>query len=103
VGAHPGLVRPVREGCLTIDSGTAIDTLARLIEDAFEGDPDQSLKANLQSLRDSDWTALPPGGGRAIWCERLPTRTIIRIMSAHDFYHASEINRIRAPLQGSDR
>lgn len=38
---------------------TAIETLAWLIEDAFEGDPDHSLIANLRELRDVDWTALP--------------------------------------------
>jgi hypothetical protein len=37
------------------------------------------------------------------WGERLPTRTIIRIMIAHDFYHAGEINHLRALLQGTDR
>jgi uncharacterized damage-inducible protein DinB len=37
------------------------------------------------------------------WGERLPTRDIIRIMIAHDFYHAGEINHIRAQLQGTDR
>lgn len=37
------------------------------------------------------------------WGERLPTRTIIRIMIAHDFYHAGEINHLRALLRGSDR
>ena len=37
------------------------------------------------------------------WGERLPTRTIIRMMIAHDFYHAGEINHIRALLQGTDR
>lgn len=152
-------------------SRTAIDTLAWLIEDAFEGDPAQSLLANLRGLRDEDWTALPPGGGRSIadilehvaWCkwmyedyafgsatlrgdqpplvpaagarprphdelltwlasvramphdaeldrdrltnwgERLPTRVLIRIMMAHDLYHAGEINHLRALLQGSDR
>jgi uncharacterized damage-inducible protein DinB len=47
-------------------SRTAIDTLAWLIEDAFEGDAAQSLLANLRDLRDEDWTALPPGGGRTI-------------------------------------
>jgi hypothetical protein len=161
------------------NSRTAIDTLAWLIEDAFAGDPEHSLLANLRDLRDEDWTALPPGGGRTIaaiiehvaWCkwmyedyafgsaslrgdqpplvpaggaparphaellawlndghrhwltsvralpddteleqdrltnwgERLPTRTIIRIMIAHDLYHAGEINHLRALLQGTDR
>jgi hypothetical protein len=160
-------------------SRTAIDNLARLIVDAFEGDPAHSLLANLRDLRPEDWTSTPPGVGRAIadvvehvgWCkwmyedyafgseklhgdrpplvppdgarsrppdallvwlteghgrwlasvralpddgelerdrltnwgERLPTWTIIRIMIAHDFYHAGEINHLRALLQGTDR
>lgn len=37
------------------------------------------------------------------WGERLPTRDIIRIMIAHDFYHAGEINHLRALQQGTDR
>ena len=37
------------------------------------------------------------------WGEQLPTRDIIRIMIAHDFYHAGEVNHIRALLQGTDR
>ena len=160
-------------------SDTAIDTLAWLIEDAFAGDPDHSLLANLRDLRDEEWTELPPGGGRSIadilehvawakwmyedyafgsaslrgdqpplvpdagarsrphdellawlsnghrrwlasvralagdaeldrdrltnWGEHLPTRTIIRIMIAHDLYHAGEINHLRALLHGTDR
>lgn len=36
------------------------------------------------------------------WGERLPTRTIIRIMIAHDIYHAGEINHLRALLQNTD-
>jgi uncharacterized damage-inducible protein DinB len=162
-----------------IHSRTVIETLAWLINDAFEGDPDQSLLANLRDLREEDWTTLPHGAGRSIadvlehvgwskwmyedyafgpasmhgdqpplvpaegvrsrphkelldwlteghhrwlasvraltddselererltnWGERLPTRVIIRIMIAHDFYHAGEINHIRALLHGSDR
>jgi DinB family protein len=160
-------------------SRTAIKTLAWLIQHAFDGDPDQSLIANLRDLRESDWTALSPGTDRSIdeilehlgWCkwmyedyafgpasmkgdqpplisadgmrsrpqrellqwlteghhkwlasvcalpddselererltnwgDRLPTRAIIRIMIGHDFYHAGEINHIRALLQGTDR
>jgi uncharacterized damage-inducible protein DinB len=156
-----------------------IATLAWLSEDAFEGDPDHSLMANVRDLREEDWIALPPGAGRSVadilehvgwakwmyedyafgsaslrgdqpplipaegarsrphdelltwvidgqrrllpavraladdaeldrarltnWGERLPTRMIIRIMIAHDFYHAGEINHIRALLHGSDR
>ena len=37
------------------------------------------------------------------WGERLTTRDIIRIMIAHDFYHAGEINHLRALLQSTDR
>ena len=37
------------------------------------------------------------------WGEQLPTRDIIRIMIAHDFYHAGEINHLRALLQSTDR
>ncbi|HSK88891.1 MAG TPA: DinB family protein [Anaerolineales bacterium] len=160
-------------------SRTAIDTFAWLIEEAFEGDPAQSILANLHDLREEDWTATPGGSTRSIasilehvgWCkwmyedyafgkaalrgdqpplipaggassrplsellpwlteghhhwlasvralsedaeldrerltnwgERLPTRTIIRIMVGHDFYHAGEINHLRALLQGTDR
>jgi len=160
-------------------SHIVIDTLAWLIEDAFEGDPSHSLLANLHDLREEDWTALPRGSGRSIanilehvgwskcmyenyafdtatmrgdkpphipadgarsrphdellawltdghrqwlasvralhndaeldrdrltnWGERLPTRVIIRIMIAHDLYHAGEINHLRALLQATDR
>jgi uncharacterized damage-inducible protein DinB len=160
-------------------SRTAIDTLAWLVEEAFEGDLDQALMANLRDLHEEDWTALPARANRSIaevlehvgwskwmyedyafgsasmrgdqppliptggarsrpiaellvwlkeghqrwitsvralsndselnqdrltnWGERLPTRVIIRIMIRHDFYHAGEINHIRALLQGTDR
>src|SRR6266540_2990348 len=58
-------------------SRAAIETLAWLIEDAFEGDPDQSLLANLRDLREEDWVALPSGANRSIaevlehvgWCK----------------------------------
>jgi hypothetical protein len=158
---------------------TGLDTLCWMIEDAFEGEFSLSVMSNLKELREADWTALPPGGGRSIadilehagWCkwmyedyafgsaslrgdqpplipagsarsrphgellewlkeghnkwlssvrllrddreleierltnwgERLPTRTIIRIMIGHDYYHAGEINHLRALLQGNDR
>jgi uncharacterized damage-inducible protein DinB len=160
-------------------SRTAIETLAWLTEEAFEGEPEQSLLANLRDLREEDWTTLPLGGSRSIadvlehvgwakwmyedyafgpasmigdqpplvpadgarsrphrellawlteahqhwltsiralgddselererlanWGDRLPTRVLIRILIAHDFYHAGEINHIRALLQGTDR
>jgi uncharacterized damage-inducible protein DinB len=160
-------------------SHTAIDTLAWLIEEAFEGDPDHSLIANLRDIRQEDWNALPPSAGRSIadilehiawakwmyedyafgqaslrgdqpplipedgrrarpheellawleeghqrwlasvralpddseldrdrlanWGEHLPTRVLIRIIIAHDIYHAGEINHLRALLHGTDR
>jgi hypothetical protein len=37
------------------------------------------------------------------WGERMKTRTLIRIMIGHDYYHAGEINHLRAVLQGNDR
>jgi uncharacterized damage-inducible protein DinB len=161
------------------NSHLAIDTLAWLIEEAFDGDPSHSLLANLHDLREEDWTAtlgergrsiadilehvgwskwmyedyafgsaslrgdqpplIPEGGVRSRpreellawlteghrrwlasvrtlgddseldrerltnWGDRLPTRDIIRIMIAHDFYHAGEINHLRALLQSTDR
>ena len=161
------------------DSRTAIETLVWLIEDAFQGDPDNSLLSNLRNLREEDWKALPSGSNRSIadilehvgwskwmyedyafgsasmrgdqpplipangarsrphkelldwlveghrrwlksvrslsddselqrerltnWGDHLSTRVIIRIMIAHDFYHAGEINHIRALLQRTDR
>ncbi|MBN1964400.1 MAG: DinB family protein [Anaerolineae bacterium] len=36
------------------------------------------------------------------WGGTLPARNIIRIVIAHDVYHAGEINHIRALLQGND-
>ncbi len=58
-------------------SRTAIDTLVWLLEDAFEGDSEHSLMANLKGLEADDWTALFPGAGRTIaeilehvgWCK----------------------------------
>src|SRR5574337_1329374 len=160
-------------------SRSTLDTLAWLSDEAFQGDPAQSLLATLRPLRDEDWTALPPGGGRSIadilehvawskwmyddyafgaarlrgdqpplvpaggarsrprdellawlseghrrwlasirglsddgeldrerltnWGERLATRVLIRIQIGHAYYHAGEINHIRALLQGTDR
>ena len=160
-------------------SRIAIDTLARLTDEAFDGDPSHSLLANLRERREEDWTATPAGSGRSIadilehvgwskwmyedyafgsasmrgdlpplipvggartrpraellawlteghqrwlasihaladdselererltnWGDRLPTRDIICILIAHDFYHAGEINHLRALLQSTDR
>lgn len=159
-------------------SRTAIETFAWLSEEAFEGDPEHSILANLRNLQEEHWTALPPRANRSIaeilehvgwakwmyedfafgraslrgdqpplippggarsrphvellewltqghqrwlssvhalqddteldrmrltnWGDQLPTRTILRIMIAHDFYHADEINHIRALLKGTD-
>jgi len=47
-------------------STIALETLAWLMEDAFEGDPDHSLMVNLRELRQEDWTALPAGASRSI-------------------------------------
>lgn len=156
-----------------------IDTLCWLIEDAFVGDLSDSFMNNLANVREQNWTALLPGGGRSIadilehvgWCkwmyedyafgsasmrgdqpplipaggarsrphdellvwlkeghykwlasvralpddtelerdrltnwgEWMKTRTIIRIMIGHDYYHAGEINHLRSLLQGNDR
>ncbi len=155
-----------------------LNLLYGLISDAFDGRTSDSLMSNLANIRQEDWEALPPGGGRSIadilehigWCkwmyedyafgsaslhgdqppvvpadglrsrpheellswlktghekwlasvhalkddselekdrltnwgERLPTRTIIRMMIGHDYYHAGEINHLRSLLQGSD-
>jgi hypothetical protein len=169
----------LNESSRNASSRTALETLAWLIEDAFEADLAHSLLANLHNVRDEDWTAIPPGSGRSIadiiehvawakwmyedyafgsatlrgdqpplipadgararphnellawlidghrrwlasvralrddaeldrerltnWGERLSTRVIIRIMIAHDLYHAGEVNHIRALIQGTDR
>lgn len=37
------------------------------------------------------------------WGEWLKTRTIVHIMIGHDYYHAGEINHLRALLHGNDR
>lgn len=169
-------VNPINEHS---NAHIAIDTLIWLIKDAFDGDPEHSLLANLGGIQEQEWTALPPSAGRSIadilehvaWCkwmyedyafgtasmrgdqpplvpagdvrsrppdelltwlkeghrrwlasvqalnndteldkerlanwgELLPTRIIIRIMIAHDLYHAGEINHLRALLNGTDR
>ena len=36
------------------------------------------------------------------WGEWMKTRTIIKIMISHDYYHAGEINHLRSLLQGTD-
>ena len=51
---------------MTDRSRTAIDTLAWMTHDAFEGDSDQSLMASLRNVSDEEWTVLLPGAGRSI-------------------------------------
>lgn len=51
---------------MTARSKTAIDTLAWMSHEAFEGDPDQSLIASLRDVSDGDFIALLPGAGRSI-------------------------------------
>src|SRR5690349_366041 len=50
----------------TKNAHTAIDILAWLIEEAFEGDPSHSLIANLHDVREEDWTATPLRSHRSI-------------------------------------
>ena len=37
------------------------------------------------------------------WGEMRPTRWIVAAMIGHDFYHAGEINHVRALFSGEDR
>src|SRR5512147_942482 len=50
----------------TSGSRSALDTLVWLIGEAFEGDPAQSLLANLHDLRVEDWTATLSVSSRSI-------------------------------------
>jgi hypothetical protein len=47
-------------------SRSAIETLAWLVEEAFDGDPDQSLLASLRNLHEEGWLVLPSGTNRSI-------------------------------------
>ena len=51
---------------MTVRSRTTIDTLVCLTHDAFEGNPDQSLLADLRDISDEEWNALHPSAGRSI-------------------------------------
>ena len=44
----------------------AIDSLAWLIEEAFQEDPSHSLLDDLKDLREEDWTATPSGSNHSI-------------------------------------
>ena len=56
--------------------------------------------ASVQALADDAELAVER---RTNWGARLPTRTLIRIVMAHDWYHAGEINHLRTLLQNTDR
>jgi hypothetical protein len=160
-------------------SQTVLATLAWLTDDAFDGDHDHSLLAQVDGLPEAAWEALPPNGGRTIgsilehagwakwmyhdyafgpgtlrgdappvsppagkssrppadlitwlkeghqrwltaiqaltsdteldqkrltnWGTWLTTRELIRVMISHDWYHAGEVNHLRALLEGTDR
>ena len=46
---------------------SGVEQLLYLLDEAFEGNGEHSLLANLRSVRDDDWLWLPPGGGRSIF------------------------------------
>jgi uncharacterized damage-inducible protein DinB len=68
-----------------------------LIEWLKEGH--QKWLASVRALKDDRELSIER---QTNWGERLPTRTIIRLMIGHDHYHAGEINHLRALLQGND-
>ncbi len=43
-----------------------IEQLLYMMDEAFEGNGEHSLLANLRSVQDGDWHWTPPGGGRTI-------------------------------------
>ena len=44
-----------------------VQQLLHLMDEAFEGNGDHSLLANLRSVREDDWLWVPPGGARTIF------------------------------------
>jgi hypothetical protein len=46
---------------------TEIEALMRVLQQAFDGDIEHSLIANLGAVRDEDWHAVPAGGSRSIY------------------------------------
>lgn len=46
---------------------TEIEALLRVIREAFDGDPEHSLVANLSAVREEDWRAVPADGSRSIY------------------------------------
>jgi DinB superfamily len=45
---------------------SAIEQLTYAMSEAFQGNGEHSLIANLRSLKDEDWRWVPPGGARSI-------------------------------------
>jgi uncharacterized damage-inducible protein DinB len=46
---------------------TEIDALLRMMRQAYDGDVEHSIVANLRAVRDADWDAVPAGGARSIY------------------------------------
>jgi uncharacterized damage-inducible protein DinB len=46
--------------------GPKVEQWLRMLTEAFDGDDEHSLLANLASVRDGDWRSVSPGGGRSI-------------------------------------
>jgi len=47
-------------------SRAAVEEILYLLDQAFDGDDEHSLLANLRNVRPHDWTWRPPGGSRSI-------------------------------------
>src|SRR5919198_4251231 len=60
------MLSSIRSDMNTSSLRITLDSLAWLIEEAFEGDPSHSLLSNLKDLREEDWTATPLGSNRSI-------------------------------------
>jgi hypothetical protein len=82
------------------DGATAVAELVYLLDEAFAGagieesSEAQSLLANVATVRDEQWRAVPNGG----------VRTVESIaLLQHVTYHAGEINPIRSLLAEDDR
>lgn len=155
-------------------SRAAVDALVTLLDEAFEGNDEHALLANVRDVDESIWRWVPAGGGRSIadifyhaasvkvlyaasmfrqrldyddpvltshagedrasmvawsrevqrvlrervaalsdgelgeargtpWGEPRPTGWLVGVLIQHDFYHAGEINHVRALRQGNDR
>jgi uncharacterized damage-inducible protein DinB len=56
--------------------------------------------SSVMSLEDDEELDLLRGTN---WGTKLPIRDLVEILIAHDFYHAGEINHLRALIQQTDR